>query len=71
VRAHFVDQLSERELANLTAALSNIDIDGSRAAGGCDEAEPGADPEARTVSSRRSRAGGPEVGAASSVDATG
>src|SRR5689334_23104325 len=37
VRAHFVDQLSERELANLAAALSNIDIDGSRAAGGCDE----------------------------------
>ena len=48
VRAHFVDQLSARELANLAAALSNVDVDATRAAGGCDD-QPGADPEARTA----------------------
>jgi len=48
VRAHFVDQLSARDLANLAAALSNVDVDATRAAGGCDD-EPGADPEARTA----------------------
>lgn len=37
VRAHFIDQLTGKELANLAAALANVDIDGSRAAGGCDE----------------------------------
>jgi DNA-binding MarR family transcriptional regulator len=48
VRAHFVDQLSARDLANLASALSGIDVDASRAAGGCDD-EPGADPEARAA----------------------
>jgi DNA-binding MarR family transcriptional regulator len=38
VRAHFVDQLTGKELADLTAALANVDVDASRAAGGCDEA---------------------------------
>src|SRR5580765_6290371 len=38
VRAHFVDQLSERELANLASALSNIDVDGSPDGPVCDEA---------------------------------
>ena len=37
VRAYFIDQLTERELANLAAALANVDIDAARAAGGCDE----------------------------------
>jgi DNA-binding MarR family transcriptional regulator len=37
VRAHFIDQLSERELANLASALSNIDLDASRGAPVCDE----------------------------------
>jgi DNA-binding MarR family transcriptional regulator len=38
VRAHFIDQLSERELANLAAALSNIDVDAASGAPVCDEA---------------------------------
>jgi DNA-binding MarR family transcriptional regulator len=38
VRAHFIDQLGERDLANLTAALSRVHIDQGAAAGGCDEA---------------------------------
>jgi DNA-binding MarR family transcriptional regulator len=38
VRAHFVDQLSERQLANLFAALSTVVVDREAAAGGCDEA---------------------------------
>ena len=38
VRAHFIDQLSERELANLAAALSNIDVDEARGAPVCDDA---------------------------------
>jgi DNA-binding MarR family transcriptional regulator len=38
VRAHFVDQLSERQLANLHAALSAVNVDRAAAAGGCDEA---------------------------------
>ncbi len=38
VHAHFVDQLSERQLANLTAALGAVEIDGAAAAGACDEA---------------------------------
>jgi DNA-binding MarR family transcriptional regulator len=37
VRAHFIDQLSAQQLANLAAALSSIDIDSAQAAGGCDE----------------------------------
>lgn len=37
VREHFVDRLSVRQLANLAAALSVIDIDESSAAGGCDD----------------------------------
>jgi DNA-binding MarR family transcriptional regulator len=36
VRAHFVDRLSERQLANIASALSKIDIDDRAAAGGCD-----------------------------------
>jgi len=47
VREHFIDQLSAQQLADLAAALSSVDVDRARAAGGCDEAEPGADPEAR------------------------
>ena len=46
--AHFVDQLSARDLARLASALSNVDVDATRAAGGCDD-QPGADPEARTA----------------------
>jgi DNA-binding MarR family transcriptional regulator len=38
VRAHFVDQLSERQLANLASALSAVVVDRDAAAGGCDEA---------------------------------
>ena len=37
VRAHFVDQLSARQLANLEAALSVVRVDDDAAAGGCDE----------------------------------
>jgi DNA-binding MarR family transcriptional regulator len=37
VRAHFVDQLSERQLADLAAALSAVVVDSEAAAGGCDE----------------------------------
>ena len=37
VRSHFVDQLSERQLANLAAALSVVVVDREAAAGGCDE----------------------------------
>jgi DNA-binding MarR family transcriptional regulator len=39
VRTHFVDRLGEKQLANLTAALSTIDVDPRAAAGGCDEAQ--------------------------------
>jgi DNA-binding MarR family transcriptional regulator len=37
VRAHFIDRLSERQLANVTNALAAIDVDQTAAAGGCDE----------------------------------
>jgi DNA-binding MarR family transcriptional regulator len=37
VRAHFIDRLSERQLANVTNALAAIDVDEAAAAGGCDE----------------------------------
>ena len=37
VRAHFVDQLSERQLANLASALAAVVLDPDAAAGGCDE----------------------------------
>ena len=37
VRAHFVDQLSERQLADLASALSTVVVDNEAAAGGCDE----------------------------------
>jgi len=37
VRAHFVDQLSERQLADLASALSAVVVDNEAAAGGCDE----------------------------------
>jgi DNA-binding MarR family transcriptional regulator len=36
VRAYFIDQLTEKELANLTDALASVDVDAARAAGGCD-----------------------------------
>jgi DNA-binding MarR family transcriptional regulator len=36
VRSHFVDQLSERQLANLASALSAVVVDSEAAAGGCD-----------------------------------
>ena len=35
-RAHFVDQLSARQLANLEAALASVHVDQDAAAGGCD-----------------------------------
>jgi DNA-binding MarR family transcriptional regulator len=37
VRAHFVDQLSERQLADLASALAAVVVDAEAAAGGCDE----------------------------------
>ncbi len=36
VREYFIDRLSDRQLAQLAAALSAIDVDELRAAGGCD-----------------------------------
>jgi DNA-binding MarR family transcriptional regulator len=36
VREYFVDRLSERQLAQLAAALGKIDVDDRRAVGGCD-----------------------------------
>ncbi|HTD49478.1 MAG TPA: MarR family transcriptional regulator [Acidimicrobiia bacterium] len=36
VRAHFIDQLSDAEIANLASALSGVHIDRDAAAGGCD-----------------------------------
>jgi DNA-binding MarR family transcriptional regulator len=36
VRAHFIDRLSERQLANVTNALAAIEINRDAAAGGCD-----------------------------------
>jgi DNA-binding MarR family transcriptional regulator len=38
VRQHFIDRLTERQLANLASALSSVTIDDGQAAGGCDEA---------------------------------
>ena len=38
VRAHFIDQLSEQEIANLATALASVHVDRDAAAGGCDEA---------------------------------
>jgi hypothetical protein len=38
VREHFIDRLTERQLANLASALSAVTIDDARAAGGCDDA---------------------------------
>lgn len=37
VRAHFIDQLSEREIANLATALTAVHVDPEAAAGACDE----------------------------------
>jgi DNA-binding MarR family transcriptional regulator len=37
VRTHFVNRLSERQLANVANALSSVSIDLEAAAGGCDE----------------------------------
>jgi hypothetical protein len=37
VREHFVDRLVARRLAQLASALSSIEIDDARAAGGCDD----------------------------------
>jgi len=37
VRAHFIDQLSEGEIANLASALSSVHVDRDAAAGGCDD----------------------------------
>ena len=36
VRAHFIDRLSARQLANLATALSNVEVDPNAAKGGCD-----------------------------------
>jgi DNA-binding MarR family transcriptional regulator len=36
VREYFIDRLSDRQLAQLAEALSLIDVDEQRAAGGCD-----------------------------------
>jgi DNA-binding MarR family transcriptional regulator len=37
VRTHFIERLSERQLASLATALGSIEIDPKLAAGGCDE----------------------------------
>jgi DNA-binding MarR family transcriptional regulator len=37
VRAHFIDQLSPAEIANLASALATIEVDRDAAAGGCDD----------------------------------
>jgi DNA-binding MarR family transcriptional regulator len=37
VREHFVDQLSDRQLADIASALSAVVLDRDAAAGGCDE----------------------------------
>ena len=39
VRAHFVDQLTEQQLANIASALAAVDVDRVAAAGGSDEAD--------------------------------
>jgi DNA-binding MarR family transcriptional regulator len=39
VREYFIDRLSDRQLAQLADALSLIDVDEQRAAGGCDPDE--------------------------------
>jgi len=36
VRAHFIDQLTERQLADLASALAAVVVDPDAAAGGCD-----------------------------------
>ena len=36
VRAHFIDRLSDRQLANLASALEVVELDPKLAAGGCD-----------------------------------
>jgi DNA-binding MarR family transcriptional regulator len=38
VRAHFIDQLSDQEIAQLASALASVQVDRDAAAGGCDEA---------------------------------
>jgi hypothetical protein len=38
VREHFINQLSERQLASVASALSLVRIDERIAAGGCDDA---------------------------------
>jgi DNA-binding MarR family transcriptional regulator len=38
VRAHFIDQLTESQIASLASALLSIHVDRDAAAGGCDEA---------------------------------
>ena len=38
VRAHFIDQLSDQEIAHLASALASVHVDRDAAAGGCDEA---------------------------------
>ncbi len=38
VRAHFIDQLGEQEIAALATALASVHVDRAAAAGGCDEA---------------------------------
>ncbi len=39
VREYFIDRLNPRQLLDLSAALSTIDVDEQRAAGGCDAAD--------------------------------
>jgi len=38
VRAHFIDQLTDEEIASLASALASVHVDRAAAAGGCDEA---------------------------------
>ena len=38
VRAHFIDQLTDKDIATLATALSSIHIDPEAAAGSCDSA---------------------------------
>jgi hypothetical protein len=38
VRAHFIDRLSDQQLANLADVLAQVEIDDAAAAGSCDNA---------------------------------
>jgi DNA-binding MarR family transcriptional regulator len=59
VREHFVDRLTPEQLAHLAVALAAIDVDESRAAGGCDGAlRADVEAEADATADGRARASG-------------